>query len=349
MSFISRNIEKFILLSLAGLFFSCQSDTAKNIPDVSDIQIEVELNRFEKDLFSIDTTNLEQGLSTLETKYPEFSNIYFNNILHSGGPNNSREYHLAFMKQFLSNYGVQKLFDTTSLLFQKFEPFEADFQQAFAFLKYYFPDLPTPDITTFISEFGVGTFIYKEQSLAVGLDFFIGESFPYASIDPINPNFSSYLTRTFNKDHLVSKTLAVLVDDIVNPPKKRRLLDQMIYNGKKLYIMDRLLPFTQDSVKLEITGEQVAWLNKNELEVWAFFLREDLLYDSEWAKIAKYVEPSPNSPGMPPEAPGKTANWIGWKIVEAYMNQFPDKGLQELINEQDAQKILDESRYKPRR
>jgi hypothetical protein len=36
------------------------------------------------------------------------------------------------------------------------------------------------------------------------------------------------------------------------------------------------------------------------------------------------------------------------KIVEAYMNSHPDLTLTDLIKETDAQKILRESRYKPK-
>ena len=335
-------------LLLLGLF-SCQNDNEQSAPNVSDISIDLEVRRFEKDLFSLDTSNLESELTALQASYPDFGNIYFNNILQSGGINGDRERHLAFMKHFLNNYAVQKLQDTINLLFQEFSPFEAGFRQAFQYLKYYFPEIPTPDITTFISEFGVGTFIYKDQSLAVGLDFFIGESFPYQAVDPTNPNFSSYLTRTFNKDHLVPKTIKVLVEDLVGQAPKRRFLDMMIHNGKKLYVLDHLLPFAPDSVKLEVTAEQVAWLNNNEKEMWAYFLQEDLIYSSEWTKIAKFVSASPNSPGMPPEAPGRTANWIGWQIVKAYMKQFPDKTMRDLIDEKDVQQILDTSKYKPKR
>ncbi len=349
MQLVSRLTRNLSIITIILYLFSCQSDVNEPIPDVSDMAVEVDLRRFEQDLFSLDTENLDQELALLEAKYPVFSDIYFNQILQTSGPNDSRQQHLAFMEQFLNQYAVGKLYDTTTLLFQDFSPFEAEFKQAFQFLKYYFPNLPTPDVTTFISEFGVGAFIYQDQSLAVGLDFFLGETFPYQSIDPINPNFSSYITRTFNKDHLVAKTIGALVEDLVGQPQQRRLLDMMIRNGKKLYLMDHLMPYTQDTVILEMTPAQVEWLDNNELEMWAFFLKQDLVYSSEWIKIAKYVEPSPSSPGMPPEAPGRTANWLGWQIVKAYMRRFPEKGMQDLLQEKDAQAILDQSRYKPQR
>jgi hypothetical protein len=104
-----------------------------------------------------------------------------------------------------------------------------------------------------------------------------------------------------------------------------------------------------DSVKLEVTAAQVEWLNANEYEMWAFFLSENLLYQSNYQDIRKYVEASPGSPGMPEEAPGRTGNFIGWKVVESYMALHPATTLPELMAMQDAQQILDAARYRPKR
>jgi hypothetical protein len=83
--------------------------------------------------------------------------------------------------------------------------------------------------------------------------------------------------------------------------------------------------------------------------MWAYFIKEELLYNSEWAKIRKYVDYSPNSPGMPPQAPGRTANWLGWQMVKAYMRQFPDTSLEDMLQIADAQNLLDAAKYKPQR
>ena len=42
---------------------SCRPDKGKNIPDVSDIQIELKISRFEKDLLAQDTSDID--LSTI--------------------------------------------------------------------------------------------------------------------------------------------------------------------------------------------------------------------------------------------------------------------------------------------
>ena len=123
----------------------------------------------------------------------------------------------------------------------------------------------------------------------------------------------------------------------------------MIQSGKFLYVHELLQPDLQDSVILEMTPAQVDWLESNEIQMWAYMLQESLLYDAEWVKIRKFVEYAPNIPQMHPEAPGRSANWIGLQIVKAYMKNNPDQSVRDLLAITDSQIILDKSRYKPRR
>ena len=44
--------------------------------------------------------------------------------------------------------------------------------------------------------------------------------------------------------------------------------------------------------------------------------------------------------------PGRLGVWLGWRIVESYMEHNEEVTLQELIAEGDAQKILENSYYK---
>ncbi len=336
----------FTLFALTG--FSCQSDPGVTVPDVSDIDISFDVRRFEQALFKLDSQNLSGGLAALEAAYPVFSQLYFGQILGANDPRLTAEERLEYIRGFIQHPSVRKLYDTTQVVFPTMAPYEEDFRSAFRFFHYYFPEEPIPDVTTYISEFSVAAFVYEGNRLGVGLDLFLGNTFPYRSVDPLNPQFSGYLTRTFTPEHLVSKVLQPLVDDLVGPPASDRLLDHMVRNGKKLLLLDRLLPYTPDSILLEVTPAQTEWLFDNERNIWAYFLQEDLLYSSTWQDFRKFVEYSPHSPGMPPEAPGRTGNFTGWRIVERYMERHPETSLRDLLKMTDAQAILDGARYRPR-
>lgn len=334
-----------VFVLFAGLL-SCLRMEENTTPDVSDIVVDLELRRFEQELFRLDTNHLYEGLVGLKERYPVFSDLYFGELL---GAKGSPEEQVAYIKGFISFPEVQRLYDTCMVLYEDLSGLEAELEQAFRYYKYYFPEKPTPQVTTYLSEYAVGAFIYGEDQLALGLDFFLGKDYPYTKYNPGNPNFSNYLIRTFNREHMSSKALKPLVEDLVGMPTGGQMLDIMINKGKQLYLRKLLFPARPDSILLEMQAGEVAWLEANELEVWAYLLKEDLLYNSKWTDIRKFVEYSPKVDAMHPEAPGRTANWMGWQIVKAYMKNVPNASLEALLAEKDAQRILNLSKYKPPR
>jgi hypothetical protein len=50
---------------------------------------------------------------------------------------------------------------------------------------------------------------------------------------------------------------------------------------------------------------------------------------------------------MPPEAPGRTGNYIGLQIIRQYMERFPNTSLEQLLQLKNAPKILEASKYRP--
>lgn len=330
--------ELFLLLFLLA-FSSCTSDKVKNIPDVSHIKVDLTVKRFEQDLFTADTTDVEAMMAQLDEKYPEFfREVFLGKII---PPLQDPQ----VLKLFVTTPNVRRLYDTCTMVYGNFDPYIAQFEEAFRFYKYHFPDRKVPQLITYISEYTLGNFTLEEDMLGIGLDFFLGPNYPYYNIT----FFPKYLQSSMDKDHLVSKTMHTLAKNRVGEPNGDRLIDRMVHNGKVLYIVDQLLPHTPDSIKLEYSGKQTAWCIDNERQIWSHFLEEDLLYSTKMRDIRKLVDYSPNSPGMPQEAPGRTANWIGWQIVKSYMVRHPDTTLEELIELTDAQELLQKSKYKPKR
>src|SRR5438067_1051101 len=63
------------LTLLIILFVSCKHQ--KDVPDVSHIKVNVQIQRFDQDFFSADTNHLENAMTALYKKYPSFLPLYF--------------------------------------------------------------------------------------------------------------------------------------------------------------------------------------------------------------------------------------------------------------------------------
>lgn len=342
-------LPTLLLIGLIGLgVFGCQQD--EPTVDVSHIHPNFSLLRLDSLLHHTDTTDINSLVDSLEKKHPEFSRLYFDYILGLANTPDAAS-RKSFLKAFKTDTLIRNLSDTVHLLYHNLEAVKTDLAAFNQHYHYYFPERHKLKYFTIYSEFSIGNFLFaindSTDGVGIGLDFFLGSDFPYKQKIPNNPTFSDYLTRSFNKEHLVKKTAEVLVEDLVGAPSDNRFLDHIIRNGKKLYILSRLLPQTPDSVLFEYTTEQLNWCNSNEKQLWSHFLVEDLLYSTKMMDFRKLIGPSPNSPGMPAEAPGQTGNFIGYKIIQALMKRENNLSLKDLVTLTNAQEILDRSKYKP--
>ena len=110
------------------------------------------------------------------------------------------------------------------------------------------------------------------------------------------------------------------------------------------------MPEVADTLKIGYTTGQLQWCEKNEGGIWAYFLENELLFNSDYIKIQKYLAEAPFTPGIGDNSDSapKLGVWLGWQIVRAYMEKNSNVTLQQLLEETDAQKILTGARYKPK-
>lgn len=337
------------LLYFPLFFFACETEKPPFIPPVDPASAPLTIRHFEKDLFAGDTSDYAGLLQQLEADYPDFTNVFFRYAIPLKRGDFSPEEQANIMQAFLEYPMIQEVYKLSQEQFSDWRSSKAEIQTGLANLKYYLPDVVLPDtLVTFISQFQFAGFQFGESQLAAGLDMFIGPDFDYTSVSATEPIFSDYLKRTYTPEHLSSKMLQLLIDEQIPQPDEGRLIDYMVANGKKMYLLDLVFPETPDSILFEMTGQQVEWLNGNEAPIYIYLQQQDLLYETDLRKYRKYIEPSPNSPGMPDGAPGRSANWLGMRIVKAYMQNNPTKTVEDLISITDGQEILAKSRFKPK-
>ena len=321
---------------------SCGSD--EKIPDVSHLKSDRKLNRFERDLFQIDTNDIAGGVAQLREKHGDFFDEVFMKIISDlRNPDATPEQLIGAM---VKNTAIRKLADTVEVLFPDALPVEEELNEMFRYYQYYFPNSRLPEVYGYISEYSLGVFTYEDRYLGFGWDFFLGADYP-----GYDPNyFPAYIKKYMAPSYIVPKIAEAIATDKVGRLEGNRLLDHMIHNGKILYIKDLLLPHTPDSVILEYTAAQTEWVKNNEFPSWAHLLDQELPYSTNFRKFQKLIGHSPMAPpGMPQEAPGRVGNWLGWQMVKAYMKRFPETTLEDLCTIKDGQMILDKGRYKPRR
>ncbi|HHB79500.1 MAG TPA: hypothetical protein ENK85_09745 [Saprospiraceae bacterium] len=341
--FNNKNAKLWMGLGIWALvllvFSSCRKD--EKIPDVSGEKINFQVVRFDSLLYHTDSSDIPKLYQDFSQNHADFLDGYIHVMVSPGVKVTDTVDFLWAMK----NPGMKKLYDTTQMIVGDLSKQRQDLAQAFRYVKYYFPQRPTPTYYTYISQFGMGGFTYGEKVLATSLDFHLGKEFPY--YDPMI--FPNYIKMWMDKEHIVSDAMRVYANDIVGDVAGEQFLDYIISNGKVLYLLDHFLPTTPDSIFLNYTADQLKWCQENEYNMWSHFIHENLLYSTKLKDFRKLINNSPNSSGMPPEAPGRTGNYMGWQIIKAYMKRHPKTTLPQLMKIKDSKLILTQSKYKPKK
>jgi len=344
----AKRLAGAILLPLL-LLQACGNST--DAPDVSAVHVDLQLRRLDRDLAAIDTAQLQAGVAQALAKYPRFLPFYVSRLLPfviDDPALDSVQRITASVGHMLTDRDLRGVFDTVAAHFPDTKQEERQLVRGFQYMKHYFPDYRVPEVICFVSGLNNWTAITYEDSgkvLGIGLDMFLGKNYPYyASV-----GIPDYMTRRLSPEYIVVNAFRAVYEELYPfAAEGRTLLGMMLQRGKAQYFLQQVLPFVPDTLQFGYTKAQLDWCTANEAMVYNFFIRENLVYETNWQKVLRYVNDGPNSTGMPQESPGNIGTWLGTRIIEAYVQQHPGLTLPQLLGVTDAQQILREAKYKPR-
>ncbi|HET8829052.1 MAG TPA: gliding motility lipoprotein GldB [Pelobium sp.] len=314
--------------------------------DTSNIDVDLKIERFDQDLSNIDPSQLREKLPALQKKYPVFYKDYFEKILNLGSVENTEYIHI--LEQVLAGKPFRDLQHETDSIYPDLDALKPELVDAFKHIKYYYPEWKAPKIITYISGFQVQTPIGTGY-VGIGLDMFLGnKSKFYPALVETIPR---YISRRFTPENITPRVVEVITREDLFPElaNDKSLLSKMIYNGKLLYFMKAVQPNTADSTIIGYTKAQMDWANNFESDTWAYFLEQDLLYNTDYMKIQKYLAEAPFTPGLgvKNDSSPKLGQFIGWQIVKNYMQNNPNIDLKKLMLIKDPQLILTKASYHP--
>lgn len=336
-----RHFNKLFITIITCLsFFGCRHD--KLDVDVSDVKVpEVKFMRFERAFFGISEQNISTKTKELQLKYGAFYYMFVNTISGRSNPGDTNSI-LAFTtnKDMHDAYlETQKIFNDQSL-----NELEAGLTQCMKRFKYHFPKRKLPkQFATCMSGFDYN-FAYPDSIMVVSLDMYLGrENVFYKMLQ-----WPNYQVRLLNKEYMLPDMVrGWMISEFDNGQPVNNLLNNMIQFGKIFYACDALLPDTQDSVKIGYTTSQMNYCNAYEKNIWGYFAANNILYENSLKTIGEYTSDGPFTSAISKQCPPRIAMWIGWQIVKSYMKNNENISLEELMEEKDAQKILNKSKYRP--
>lgn len=303
---------------------------------------QVEMVRFDQSIQNVHEASVAQDIRVLYDEYPEFMTLWVEDIL--GIPSADTAYLEQALPQFLNDtlYGFKQTNAVEREQFEDISELQSSLNQAFARIKYLYPETEIPTFYLFVSGFQTPIY-FNDELIGIGADMYLGSDYEY-----YNRVVYEYQKQTMRKECIpVDVVSAYLFRTIPYTSTKSRLLDQMMYRGKVMYLTAQIFDQMPAYEVMGWTKEQWKWCEKNERAIWHLVMDKRDLFKTESLILTGYLNDGPFTSEISQDAPGRLGIWLGWRIVESYMEHNENVTLQELMTEGDAQKILEESYYKP--
>lgn len=328
-----------ILLSVAACKQKAEIPSAKNYDGL----VNIEVDRFEEDLFSISPYGLTDSISYLQQKYPDFFPLFTHMMLQIGGPED--EWFLESLTSFITDFTNYRVSQRVQKVYPDMKEVERQLSLGFSNYEGYLPGKKSPRVVSCISGFNQ-SLVTADSLLAISLDKYLGaEDEFYQLLDPPIPQ---YMKRNMRPDKIASDALqAWLTTEYPFDERQTNLLSHIIYEGRILYCVKRFLPGISDSLLWGFTQEQMNFCLQHERDMWMHLAEQKKIYNSEPFMIKQFTEPSPFTKEFGQDSPGRAAVWIGYRIVVSYMNSQNDISIEQLMKEGNYLNILNLSKYNP--
>lgn len=325
-------------LLFAAVFFSLLQacSPSRREVDLRGIDIPpVQIYRYDQALFEIPLDQLSEGLTTIKERFPFFLDT---DLQDSAA--------IQQLYDYLTHIRTREFFAETQRQYPgRLSDLEQELTEAFRHIRYYSPDAVLPRVYTYISGGDYDHPIqFLDSVLLIAPDCYLGTGFaPYTA-----DGLAMYKVRRMSREFILPDCMKAITSTWfpVRYPGNT-FLDQMVDAGKRLYVIDAMIPGYPDHTKIGYTPEQMEWANRFESQVWAAIIEHQLLYTTRGTTIRSFMADGPFTADFTQESPPRLGEYIGWQIVDAFMQHHPGVTVQELIAQTDAQTILAESRYKP--
>ena len=292
--FFFKHYFSFIFLVSVLNFCSCKN----LINEDNDYTKEIEVIRFEKLFFEYDI----DSISSLKNKFP-----------------------YLFPKQFSINDWMniyndtlrRDIFKRSDQVFKNFNPYKIEISKNIKQIQDEFGGFYIPKIITINNGIDYNYNVVRSDSIVlVSTDCYLGNNIHYESI----PN---YISMKMNVDYFVKDITESFLQDFIKYPGDRRFISKIIYYGKLIYSMKKITDFDFEKI-IGISQENLNWLTENELEIWEYFVKNNLIFSTDISLVKRFINDAPYSKfglSIDFESSPMVGKWIGYNIVKSYQKK----------------------------
>ncbi|MEZ4687456.1 MAG: hypothetical protein R3B47_15725 [Bacteroidia bacterium] len=250
----------------------------------------------------------------------------------------------------LADSAMRQLVDSVAKIYPAGEELRARLEPVMKRYHYYFPEVHVPVLYTHLNGYdpsgnpaAIDQFFPGPGFLSIGLHYFMGKNFSWYS-----PNIPKYIKQRFRPEYLdvmLAHELASGTVQPLDPASQTSLLEAMVQQGIQHFVTEKLLPLAPDSMIMLYSDVEMAWALNFEQALFKDVAQQ--MFESDMMVKRKMLGENAFTSSYSEDSAPRIGAFLGWRIVQAYMENNPGVSLYDLVQETDFEKIYRESKYKP--
>lgn len=311
-------------------------DMESKVADIRE-HIDLQIKRYEKSVFAVDTTNMALSIKKLGEQYPDcfVTKDAWQNPMY-----------VEQLKRFIQDPYIAEIYRDVMKKYSNLDAVQEELKTALSHYKYYFPDAKIPEFYTIVGGIDPGNpFINTYQNnVIINLDWYLGKDYKY---------YKDYRIPQFIREQCEPRNITLdcfrksIAYEQLPQTTPITLLDNMIMQGKIIYLTEMVFPDTPVSDIIGYDSEKFAWAMNNQANIWNYLIEQNLLFSKDSDPIRRLIDEAPYSNPFTNNSPGRIGVFIGWMIIINYMENNPEISINQLMKECNSRTILDKSGYKP--
>lgn len=321
------------------MFSSCRWSSVRWLTE-SQLDKGEKIFRYDRLLDEFVSLNSFTSLQRMNTEYPAATRLLIEDVLAIGTVQEPRiEQRL---REYYLDSTMQVLLEDVHDEYTDLNAEEAEISSVFEQVKKAVPGFRIPFMYTQISGLNQ-SIVVGDSLLGISLDKYLGRDYPL-----YRKYYHDYQRRVMDRSRLVPDALFYYLSHEYPLPgdKVHTLLDYISDYGKIHWVIAHCR-----NVSLEreagFEEERVLWYRENEAEVWNWLVGHGALASSDLTMIRVFMDPRGITPYIGKDILDQIGLWMGLQIIDHYMKSHPRETIGELLRENDYEKVLRESGYRP--
>lgn len=315
----------FFTLAAAALVASCSSDPLKI--DTSATHITLGYRNLDSLINLTDTADLKKRLLEWHVAIPEAIDFELGYCIGAGRVTDPQL--ASRLHEFRTNAYIARVEKRIAETFPDLPKRHAEITEGFRRVKTHLPDAAIPANIVYLNSTHRASAFSTEKEVAVGLEMYLG-----AKTD-VTRELPSQLYYEWQKEGMDKKFLerdvlaSWIMTHIVQDKEDASVIEKIVDWGKILYFTEAAFPEIDPAILLRYSKSDLDWAMEHERDFWKYLVDQKLLFKKDPKLNANFLSDAPFTAGLPQEGPDRLGQFLGWRIIHSYMEQY-DITLQQL-------------------